>query len=424
MATGIHRLSAIKVQRAKDGDYADGGGLLLRIVNGNGSWCFRYTSPAGKRRELGLGKLARNDLAAAGKSLTGARDAAEEARRLLRSAIDPIDHRNAQREQARKALQIQADESNMAKATLARVARKYHETAIASKKSAKHGRQWLASLENHVPAGIWHKPIAEVTDIELFDFLLPLFDKVPETASRIRQRLDAIFDDAVFRKLCTANPAQAIRRRLGKAVGDRQRGNHAALPYAEAPAFMVRLRERQGVSARALEFAMLTAARTGEVVGATWSEFNLDAGTWVIPGSRMKGKEQHVVYLPPRAIEIVKTMQELQQPYVFPSPDLDGKPLSNMAQLALLRRLDADKVTTVHGLCRATFSTWANETGAGRSDVVEACLAHKEADRVKAAYNRAQFNEERAALLRAWADYLDGREPASNVVPIKSTTAA
>ena len=144
--------------------------------------------------------------------------------------------------------------------------------------------------------------------------------------------------------------------------------------------FLVRLRERQGIAARALEFALLTVARTGEVVGATWDEFDLEAGVWTVPGPRMKGKEQHFVYLTDRAVEIVRAMEELGQPYVFPSPDLDGKPLSNMAMLTLLRRMDADKLTTVHGRCRATFSTWANEVGAGRPDVIEACLAHQEGE--------------------------------------------
>ncbi len=423
-SNGIHRLSARQVQTAADGDYADGGGLLLRIAGGSGSWVFRYTSPAGKRREMGLGKLVRNDLAAAGKSLTGARDAADDARRLIRDGKDPIDVRNAERERARQALEIKVEASRKAKATLARVARDYWERVIEPTRTAKHGAQWLASLENHVPDALWHKPIAEVTGPELLDFVADLQLKIPETASRIRQRLEAVFDDAEFRGVSTGNPARAIRRKLRETKKGRQRGSFAALPYAQAPAFLAELREREGISARALEFAILTAARTGEVIGATWDEFDLDAGLWNVPGARMKGGERHTVYLTPRAVEIVRNMQELGQEFVFPSPELDGSALSNMAMLTLLRRMDKDKATTVHGLCRATFSTWAYETGAARADVIEACLAHREADRVKAAYNRAQFSAERAALLGAWADFLGGKMAASKVVEFKPSKAA
>jgi integrase len=241
---------------------------------------------------------------------------------------------------------------------------------------------------------------------------------VPETAARVRQRLEAIFDDAEFRGMCSGNPARAIRRKLRETKRGRDRGQFAALPYVEAPAFMRELRQREGIAARALEFAVLTAARTGEVIGATWDEIDLQAGAFTVLGRRMKGGEQHVVHLVPRAVEILQAQAALGSAYVFPSAESVGKetaaPMSNMAMLALLRRMDADKRTTVHGLCRATFSTWAYETAAARPDVIEACLAHREGDRVKAAYNRARFNAERRALLQAWADFLDGTRAAAN----------
>jgi len=423
-SSAIHRLTPVGVHKADDGDHNDGGGLVLRIVAGSGSWSFRYTSPAGKRREIGLGKLARNSQAAAGESLKAARKAAEDARRLLQQGVDPIEQRQARREQAQQAQQAAKAEAARERATLARVARDYHERVIEPHRTPKHAAQWLSSLENHVPERLWHKPIADVTGPELLDFVIQLQAKVPETAARVRQRLEAIFDDAEFRAICTGNPARAIRRKLSETTKSRRRGSFAALPYAQAPAFLKLLRAREGISARALEFAMLTAARTGEVVGARWEEFDLDAGIWRVPPERMKGGEEHVVHLSPRALEVVKGMRELEQEWVFPSAALDGEPMSNMAMLTLLRRMDADKATTVHGLCRATFSTWAYETGAARPDVIEATLAHREADRVKAAYNRAQFMTERAALLAAWADYLDGRVAASNVVTLHKAGAA
>lgn len=417
MRSGVmHLLTPVSVLKAEDGDHKDGGGLILRVVAGSGAWSLRYTSPAGKRREIGLGKLVRSSQAAAGKSLTAAREAADDARRLLREGTDPIEHRKARRERAQQAQAAAKADAARERATLARVARDYHERVIEPTRTPKHAAQWLSSLENHLPDNLWHKPIADVTGPELLDFVAGLQARIPETASRIRQRLEAIFDDAEFRGLCAGNPARAIRRKLRETRKGRQRGRFAALAYTEAPAFMARLREREAVAARALEFALLTAARTGEVIGATWAEFDLEAGVWRIPGERMKGGDEHVVYLSPRALGILNAMRECEQDYVFPAPTLDGRPLSNMAMLTLLRRMDADKTTTVHGLCRATFSTWAHETGAARPDVIEAALAHRESDKVKAAYNRAQFNAERAALLRAWAEFLEGREPAPNVV--------
>lgn len=424
MTTGRHLLSPRTIHTAGDGDYPDGDGLVLRVRGGMGSWVFRFTSPAGKRRELGLGKLVRNDLAAAGKSVTAARDAAEDARRLLREKVDPIEHRDAERARAAQALEIKRAETKREQATLARVAREYHAKVIEPNRTPKHAHQWLQSLEQHVPDTLWHKPIADVTGPEVLDFVIGLQAKIPETAARVRQRLEAIFDDAEFRGVSVGNPARAIRRKLRETKKGRARGSFAALPYAKAPAFLTELRKREGISARALEFAMLTAARSGEVLGATWDEFDLQAGVWTVPAARMKGGEQHVVVLSPRAVEIVKAAQEWQQGYVFPAPTLDGKRMSNMAMLTLLRRMDADKTTTVHGLCRATFSTWANETAAARPDVIEACLAHRESDRVKAAYNRAKFTDERAALLVAWADHLEGRVRASNVRELRPGTAA
>ena len=276
-------------------------------------------------------------------------------------------------------------------------------------------------------------PGADIQDLQLgnavvddkADFIIELQAKVPETASRVRQRLEAIFDDAEFRWLSAGNPARAIRRKLSETKKARKRGSFAALPYAQVPAFVKLLQARECISARALEFAVLTTARTGEVIGATWDEFDLAAGVWTVPAARMKGGERHTVYLAERAREIVTGMQELAQRFVFPAPTLDDKRLSNMAMLTLLRRMDADKTTTVHGLCRASFSTWAYETGAARPEVIEACLAHREADKVKAAYNRAQFASERAALLAAWADHCAGKAPENNVIPItKGKTAA
>ena len=212
-----------------------------------------------------------------------------------------------------------------------------------------------------------------------------------------------VFDDAVIRKLVAVNPCKSITKTLGK---KRQHKTHfAALPYAEAPALIVRLNTLPGNAARALQFAMLTAARTGEIIGMTWDELSKDGATWTVPASRMKAGEEHTVALSPLAREVLDRMPRRKTQLVFPSPEHDA-PMSSMGMLMLLRRLEVEKKTTVHGLCRSTFSTWANDLNIARSDVIEACLAHRESDRVKAAYSRAQFQADRRALLEAWAVFL------------------
>jgi integrase len=303
------------------------------------------------------------------------------------------------------------------------VAREYHERVIEPTRTDKHAAQWISSLEHHVPDALWHAPIDSVTPPALLEALSgvrALADsdkKVPETLQRVRQRLDAVFEDAMFHGHCSTNPAAAIKRKMAEGQGKRKRGQFAALPYRDAPAFMARLRNQQGLGARCLELALLTAARTSEAIEATWPEFDVDGATWTIPGERMKGGELHTVHLVPRAVEIIKGLQGLHSTYLFPSPMVKDQPLSNMAMLTVLDRMGERPNTTVHGLCRATFSTWANETAAARPDVIEACLSHLEGNKIRAAYNRAQFMSERRALLEAWADFLS-KPYVSNVVPI------
>jgi integrase len=180
---------------------------------------------------------------------------------------------------------------------------------------------------------------------------------------------------------------------------------------------MARLRQSEGIAARCLEFAVLTAARTGEVIGAQWPELDLEHATWIVPAARMKGGEQHVVFLSGRALVVLESLRGMHKRWLFPSPMVEDQPISNMAMLTMLDRFKMRDRTTVHGLCRATFSTWAHETAAARPDVIEACLAHREADKVKAAYNRAQFNDERRALLAKWATYLS---KTAEVVPMRA----
>lgn len=423
--TRLNLLTVAAVKAAGDGDHADGGGLALRVQGSSASWVFRYTAPTGKRREMGLEvKVFRQNAAAIGDSLIAARRLATEARELLTHDKDPLDERTAKRAAKRTAEAAKKTEAKRDSTTLARAARAYHERVIEPNRTDKHGKQWIASLENHIPAALWNAPIHAITGPALLDLMADLQAKLPETASRVRQRLEAIFDDAEFRGINAGNPARAIRRKLAEVRGGRrERGSFAALPYADVPAFVVELRAREGVAARALEFALLTAARTNEVLGATVDEFDLPVAIWRVPGARMKGGEDHTVFLVPRAVAIVRAMLELEGAYVFPAQDRK-KMLSNMAMLTVLRRMKVEDETTVHGLCRASFSTWAYDTAAARGDVIEACLAHREGDKIKAAYNRAQFAAERKALLQAWADYADGIEPKSNVIEFPQVRTA
>lgn len=442
---GLHLLAARQVLTAEAGALSDGGGLWLMVraagtsasggrISAINAWVFRYTSPDGRRREMGLGVCYRDSLAQAGESLTAARDAAHKARELLREGVDPI----MARDQAKQAadtlraaeLATKAQIARRQAQTLARVAREYHARVIEPSRTDKHAAQWITSLENHMPRSVWHAPIDSIEPPALLAALQAIKpherarrhkgQSMPETVRRIRQRLDAVFEDAIFYKLCTSNPAAAVRRKLQEATGRRARGSFKALPYKEAPGFMARLRAAVGVSARCLELVVLTASRTSEALLAEWDEFDLDDGIWTIPGARMKAGEPHTVYLSPRALDVLAGMQGLHARWVFPQLRADDAPMSNMALLAVLDRMGERGRTTVHGL-RATFSTWANETGAARPDVIEACLAHEEANKVRAAYNRSAFARERRELLAAWAEYLS-RAPAE-VVPIQSKRA-
>lgn len=388
-------------KRLAPGRYADGDRLFLHVrENGKREWVFRYTSPSGRKRDMSLGDVGSVDL-------LQARQQAGLARAALYRGEDPLELRDEKYAKAKAEEQQRQEEKRRERLTLARVARDYHEKIEGQFRNEKHRAQWISSLEQHVPAEIWNAPIDSIDADTLLDPLRDLQQKLPETGRRVRQRLETVFAEALIRKLAPGNPISAISKLLR---APRPKTRFAALPYAEAPALVARLRELPGTAARALEFGMLTAARTGEIIAATFAEFDLRKGVWIVPAARMKAGEEHLVYLSDRAVEIIKgqkTAQGSKREIVFPSQTDADKPLSNMGMLMLLRRLGVQDRTTVHGLCRATFSTWANETAAARPDVIEACLAHREGDRIRAAYNRAQFAEERAALLSKWAAFLN-----------------
>jgi integrase len=339
------------------------------------------------RREAGLGKLSHV-------SLSEARRLAADMRAQVRQGIDPL---------AAKAAAVAEDQRQRPKAarsetTLLAVTRSYHERFIEPVMTDKHSRWWINSVELHVPQAILRAQIDAVEAGDLLDALQPLYTTIPETARKVRQRLSAVFDYAVLRKLAPTNPASAITRALRQKW---ERGQYRSLPYPVLPDFFAELRGGQGVAALALEFLILTAARSEEVRMAQWSEIVGDV--WTVPAGRMKAGEPHVVYLSPPAAKVLERRHRTSE-FVFASQN--GKPQSNMAMLTLLSRMGWRDQTTVHGF-RATFSTWANETGAARPDVIEACLAHREGDLVRRAYNRATFIAERQKLLVAWGQYCE-----------------
>jgi integrase len=267
------------------------------------------------------------------------------------------------------------------------------------------------------------KPIATITADDLLAVLIPLAERVPETAKRVRERLAAVFADAALRGLCDGNPADLIRRALRRRKASPK--HLRALPYVEVPALVSALQEfdRADPPAKlALEFAILTAARSGEVRGATWSEIDLEAAAWTVPATRMKGHRPHFVPLTPRALAILEEVRAYSDgkptTLVFRGRDLK-RPLSDMTLTGILRRMPVtedgpelwSERTTVHGF-RSAFSTWARERTRVRVDVIEAALAHREQDRVAAAYSRADYIRDRRSLAAEWEKFVAGRSSA------------
>jgi integrase len=416
----IHLLTVREVVSAHPGELSDGGGLLLRSTDERSTWVFRYTSLTGKRREMGLGPCQRQNAQMAGESLRNARENASKARAMLAELPprDPIDERDRVRQEAAEAAQ-QAKTARVARGeTLARVARAYHERFVEPKLSTAQSARWIGALEIHVPPAIWNKPIADVTRTEMLDFLLDIQSQFADTAHRVRRRLDEIYDDATDRGLISENVVASLRDKLRRRHVSHRVTPRPSLPFTEVSAFVTSLRAQPGIAARCLEFVILTAARTGEAIGAKWAEIDFEGALWTIPGERMKGGEAHAVPLAPRAIEILRDMKAMGSEWVFPSTTKATRPLSNMGMLSLLKRMERRDIT-VHGF-RATFSTWANELDVAKPDVIEACLAHREGDRIRAAYNRSTFSADRRRLLLSWAEFVGG----SNVVSLRGTRAA
>jgi integrase len=407
MAKKAAGLTARRVlTEARPGLHGDGGGLYLQVApTGSKSWILRYQL-RGRRRDMGLG-------AAGLFSLADAREKAVAARRLVAEGIDPIADRKA-REAARLAAE---DAAEKASKTFRQCAEGYIAAQRAGWRNPKHAAQWASTLETYAYPVLGDMPMASIDPSHIKKVLAPIWETKTETASRLRGRIEAIFDSAKAETIVTGdNPAawQGNVKHFFPAKGKVKKvEHHAALPYADLPAFWPKLQGQDGMGARALELAILTATRSGEVLGARWEEIDLDGATWTVPGDRMKAGLEHRIPLSGPALALLRRLAAIRTgDLVLPGQGGD-RPLSNMTMTACLRRMKAG--VTAHGF-RSSFRTWASEISIYPSDVAEAALAHSKG-KLTASYQRGDLFEKRRELMAAWASYVEGR--GADVVPIK-----
>ena len=392
------------------GRYSDGGGLVLQVSKwGTKAWIFRYQR-GGRERHMGLGSLS-------ALSLAQARDVARECRRLLALGQDPIGDRKHKREQQR------LGEAKLVR--FAYCAEQYIAGQEPAWRNAKHRGQWRSTLQAYAFPTLRELVVAEIDTSHVLRCLEPIWGSKPETAKRLRGRIEAILDWAAVRGYRDRDNPARWRGHLDKLLPApskvRAVRHHPAMPWAEVPVFMAELRSRAELAARALELTILAALRTSEVVLARWSEFDFAQEVWTIPATRMKAKRDHRVPLSSRARDLLSALPQDGE-WVFPSPS-GGRALSNMAMLALLRRLGRADVT-VHGF-RSSFRDWAAETTGYANHVVEMALAHAVDDEVEAAYRRGELLDKRRRLMRDWARYCESnRAPASNIVAMRSAQNA
>jgi integrase len=400
------KLTALDVARiVEPGLYPDGDGLYLQVRHANArSWLFRYQLN-GKAHYYGLGS-------ASAISLKRARELAAEPRRLHAEGIDPLETKRAQR--------AAAAIDTVKLTTFKQCAESYIAAHEHTWKNVSHRQQWRSTLETTVYPVIGDLPVRDVNTELVLQILRPIWNTTPETASRIRGRIETILNAAKATGLRSGeNPAQwkgHLQNLLPKPRDVRGVEHHAALPYREIPKFMRSLRSRQGIAARALELAILTATRRAEVLGARWSEINFDQRVWTIPATRMKARKEHRVPLGNAAIALLRPLFDVRGgEFVFPG--LSGRRLSDSAMLKLLEMMGRRDLT-VHGF-RSTFRDWSAETTAFPNEVVEMALAHAINNAVEKAYRRGDLFEKRARLMGAWSEYCSQAPTTAEVVPIR-----
>lgn len=373
------KLTALKVRSLKEpGRYSDGDGLLLELNRkGSGRWLLRIQS-GGRRRDIGLGSMS-------SVSLADAREAAFEIRRKIAQGIDPVAERKKQQ---------------LIIPTFREAAKTVHEEHQKAWKNGKHQKQWLATLKTYAFPSIGSLRVDQIEGPQIRDLLAPIWLTKPETARRVRQRITTILDWACakgFRE--TEAPLRSISRGLPRQP--KKDRHFAAMAYADVPAFLADLRKREVVGRLALEALILTAARSGEIRGASWSEVDLNAGLWTLPAERMKMGRPHVVPLSSQAVSVFERALNYRveaSDLVFPGQALT-KPLSDMTLLKILR--DQNLGVTVHGF-RSALRDWVAEQTDYPGEVAEAALAHVVSNKVEAAYRRTDFLDKRRELMGAW----------------------
>jgi integrase len=383
------------------GLFADGNGLYLQVTaSGAKTWIFRYQI-AGRRRDMGLGGF--DPTAGSDGSLAKARERAWAAKELVKQGIDPL----VERDRREAAVAVAAAQAAQRAYTFQQCAEAYITAKRPGWKNEKHAAQWTSTLTTYAYPIIGKTPVADVNTEHVLQVLTPIWTAKPETASRVRGRIEAVLDYAkTLGRRTGENPARwkghlALTLPAKTAVRDVK--HHEALPYTAMLEFWPRLQIHDGLGARALELAILTATRTGEVLGARWSEIDLDGAVWTIPAQRMKAGVDHRVPLSAPAIALLRKLATLRRgDTVFPGASTGGQ-LSNMSMLMVLRRMNEN--VTPHGF-RSTFRTWTAEMTSYPDAVAEAALAHTLDDKVVAAYQRGDLFQKRRDLMNAWAEYV------------------
>ncbi len=387
------KLNALQVSRLQEkGLYNDGDGLYLRVTEqGTKSWMFRYRID-GKLRDHGLGSLKTLTLA-------DAREAAKECRKMRLAGLDPI----KEKEKLRAAVRLEAARA----ISFQDCADAYIKAHKASWKNEKHQAQWGSTLKTYAYPVFGDLSVADVDVTLVMKALEPIWTEKSETAARLRGRIERVLDWAKVSGYREGENPARWRGNLSHLLPARSKvkrvEHHNALPYKELPDFWKELAKHSGTATQALRFTILTAARTGEVIGATWNEIDLEEKIWTIPAERMKAGSEHRVPLTPAVVTILKAMKkEKRSNYVFPGLK-KNRPLSNMSLLKVLKDMERGGLT-VHGF-RSTFRDWAAETTNFPREVAEAALAHTLDNKVEAAYRRTDFFEKRRCLMEEWATY-------------------
>jgi integrase len=398
-------LSAAFVRTAKPGRYCDSDGLYLLVKkSGTRFWVFRYKLNGGKLREAGLGRAGerRNCV-----RLAEAREKASALFRQVKSGIDPL----AARDAASAAAKAAAQDAAIKGITFRDAARRYIDAHVATWRNPKHAAQWPSTIDVYANPVFGDLSVANVATVHVLAALEPIWVTKPETASRLRGRIERILDFAKTRGWRSGENPAAWKGHLSMTLPARSKvrkvEHHAALPWPETGDFMAVLHDQAGAGARALRFGIFAAARSGEVRGARWREIDLSAATWVVPADRMKSGREHRVPLSEPALEILREMAAARMmdnadALVFPGQDAT-RPLSDMTLTAVLRRMSRGDLTA-HGF-RSTFRDWAAEATAYPAELVEMALAHTVGNKVEAAYRRGDLFEKRRRLMSDWADF-------------------